>query len=54
MNDNTHPLSPAGRLRALEGMETSPIDILVIGGGIGYWCFAVKRHSVVDQNDHCN
>ncbi|MEM7416709.1 MAG: glycerol-3-phosphate dehydrogenase/oxidase [Gemmatimonadota bacterium] len=34
MNDDTHPLSPAGRLRALEGMETSPIDILVIGGGI--------------------
>lgn len=33
MNDALQ-LSPGGRLRALEGMETSPIDILVIGGGI--------------------
>lgn len=29
-----HPFSPAGRIEALRGMATKPLDVLVIGGGI--------------------
>ena len=34
MSDAPHPFSPDGRQRSLEAMATTPLDLLIMGGGI--------------------